>query len=147
MCIEEVKAWAYAGKHYNTERDALWAAIDEIAREIVKQYATNPGRGLVESAELPGLLIRYHELVAESKADTATESREGTRAAELEGTRAVLQAGDIRLFKKEGCKVRITGFASWGMDMDQLGEIQAQRLEGDQVEVLWLHPEDLSDDV
>lgn len=87
MCIKEVTAWAYAGQNYDTERDAVWAAIDATGKKIVKENAANPGKGLISDPDLPKLLIRYAELT-KGEDSTAANSSEGTRAGELEGTRA-----------------------------------------------------------
>lgn len=86
MCVERVTAWAFAGRNYNTEIEAVRAAIDEIGKRVVKDHATNPGKGLIQHTDLPTLLLRHAELVdAEEKAPT--ESLEGTRSEEPEGTR------------------------------------------------------------
>lgn len=89
MCIEEVKAWSFAGKHYTTELAAITAAIDEIGERLVSSYKGRIGAGLLTYPDLPRLLTRHAELTAEAKAAPAGESTEGTRAEKLEGTRAV----------------------------------------------------------
>jgi hypothetical protein len=86
MCIQEVKAWAFAGKHYDTEQAAVWAAIDEIARRTVKDHSNNPGRGLIESDDLPELLIRYRTLTTTREGEAPAESLEGTYSEKPEGT-------------------------------------------------------------
>lgn len=87
MCINRITAWAYGGHNYDNERDAVWAAIDAIGRKLVKDYASNPGRCLVESPDLPKLLLRYREL-SETDEPTTANSAEGTQGEEPEGTRA-----------------------------------------------------------
>lgn len=91
MCIEEVKAWAFAGKHYTTELEAIEAAIDEIGRKVVKENATNPGVGLRLHADLPGLLNRHAELSFDPFDTAPAESPKGTHAGEPKGTQAELK--------------------------------------------------------
>jgi len=86
MCINRITAWAFGGHNYDTERDAVWAAIDATARKIVKDYSSNPGRGMIESPDLPKLLLRYREL-SETDEPTTANSAEGTQGEEPEGTR------------------------------------------------------------
>lgn len=97
MCIMKVTAFTYEGKHYDTEQSAVRAAINEIGRKIVKDHSGNPGRGLVENPDLPGLLSRYSELTTatgETDRPDPHKSPEGTHAEPAEGTRAY-EAGKL----------------------------------------------------
>lgn len=87
MCIKQKTAWAFAGHNYDTELEAVKAAIDSMGKKLIKDHANNPGQGLIENDELPGLLLRYRELTATPEV-ASTESPEGTRSEELEGTRS-----------------------------------------------------------
>lgn len=71
-------SWPYNGHNYDTEIEAVKAAIDDMGKRLIKEHATNPGQGLVSMTNLPLFLIRHHELV---------KTPEGTRPEEPEGTR------------------------------------------------------------
>lgn len=94
MCIQRVTAWAFAGRNYDTELEAVKAAIDEIGKRLVRDHSSNPGQGLVARDDLPDLLIRYHELTRTPEVASA-ELPEGTRSEELEGTRDAEQPVDM----------------------------------------------------
>lgn len=87
MCVTRVTAWAFAGRNYNSEIEAVRAAIDEIGKKIVRDHASHPGKGLVEHDDLPKLLLRYRELAVTTEAPES-KAPEGTLAESLEGTRA-----------------------------------------------------------
>lgn len=86
MCIEQKTAWAYAGHNYDTELQAVTAAIHAIGKKLVKDHANDPGQGLIANEKLPMLLLRYRELTATPEV-ASTESLEGTHPEEPEGTR------------------------------------------------------------
>ncbi len=51
MCIDQVMSFRYAGKLYPTELDAVTAALSEIGTKLIKDYSTNPMKGLLELGE------------------------------------------------------------------------------------------------
>lgn len=79
-------SWPYKGHNYDTEIEAVKAAIDDMGKRLVKDHASNPGEGLILLTDLPLFLLRYHELTKQPET-APTESPEGTRSEELEGTR------------------------------------------------------------
>lgn len=85
MCIKRVTAWAFAGRNYDTEIEAVTAAIDTIGKRVVKDHSNDPGKGLLGNPDLPVLLLRHAELKAEESSPAKTA--EGTRPEEPEGTR------------------------------------------------------------
>jgi len=69
MCIEPVPAFPFRGKLYLTEVEALEAAIDEIGRDLKRNYFNDPTRGLVRYSEtLASLLSRYNAVQAPTPA-------------------------------------------------------------------------------
>ena len=64
MLIKRQASYAYAGQLYETEIAALEAAIRDIGRKILKDYAAHPGQGVLDHREqLEDLLGRYNALV------------------------------------------------------------------------------------
>lgn len=64
MCITKVESYRYGDKHYNTELEAIDAALESVGCRIVKDHAHNPIKGILEHADkLTPLLIRREALV------------------------------------------------------------------------------------
>ncbi len=65
MCIEKVESWAFGGKNYPTELEAVKAALTEIGTRMVKVYHGQPLEGLLElGADISDLRLRYYALTA-----------------------------------------------------------------------------------
>lgn len=65
MCIEKVLSFRFAGKLYEDERAAVHAALHEIGARILKDYSSDPLKGLLEHGEhISSLRARYLELSA-----------------------------------------------------------------------------------
>lgn len=80
-------AWAYNGHNYDTELQAVSAAIAEIGKNITKEHACDVTRGLLLHCDrLSTLLARHTELVPPEEVDPSN-SAEGTPLESLEGTR------------------------------------------------------------
>lgn len=63
MCIEKTESFRFAGKLYETEKDAIEAALSEIGSKIVKEHHANPAKGLLTHADdLVPLLTRLEEI-------------------------------------------------------------------------------------
>lgn len=63
MCIQKVEAWAFAGRNYTTEAEAVTAALVAIGEAIVTTHSRNPVNGLIEHGDdLVKLLARRAEL-------------------------------------------------------------------------------------
>lgn len=71
MCIEKVMSYSFAGKLYPTELDAVKAALSEIGTRLIKDYSTNPVKGLLElGQDISALRERF---LALSPAPISTE--------------------------------------------------------------------------
>ena len=63
MCIMKVESWAFAGKNYGTELEAVKAALIDIGTRFVKEFHSDPLGGLIElGSDVSELRIRYLEL-------------------------------------------------------------------------------------
>jgi len=84
-------AWVYRGKPYLKQIDAVKAALEDIARAMYRDYATNPLQGLLAHGEDVSMLRQaYLELLdaegdadpSPTLADTQTEATSETVAGE-----------------------------------------------------------------
>ena len=63
MCIEQVNAWRHGDALFNTEREAVEAALREYAQRLMREHSSDPFVGLVGMTDkLVPLLQRYAEL-------------------------------------------------------------------------------------
>lgn len=88
--IARVTAWAFAGKHYPTEREAIEANLKAIMDRILKDHSANIlGGVLAHRDELAPLLSRHAELAMATAedplADTRGTRRDGTGGTHREG--------------------------------------------------------------
>ena len=81
MCIEQVNAWRHGDALFNTEREAVEAALREYAQRLMREHSSDPFVGLVGMTDkLVPLLQRYDELNAPQSV-TATGVEPYRRAA------------------------------------------------------------------
>ena len=60
MCIEKVMSYSFAGKLYPTELEAVTAALTDVGTRLMKDFATNPVKGLLElGKDISALRERY----------------------------------------------------------------------------------------
>lgn len=63
MCIKKTESWAFAGKLYPTEQEAIHAALDDVGRKILKDFSHDPAKGLLEhGADVSQLRARFLDL-------------------------------------------------------------------------------------
>jgi len=68
MCIEQVNAWRHGDALFNTEREAVEAALKEYAQRLMREHSSDPFVGLVGMTDkLVPLLQRYDELNVSEK--------------------------------------------------------------------------------
>ena len=68
MCIEQVNAWRHGDALFNTEREAVEAALREYAQRLMREHSSDPFVGLVGMTDkLVPLLQRYDELNVSEK--------------------------------------------------------------------------------
>jgi hypothetical protein len=74
MCaIEEVRSYRYAGKHYDTELEAVTAALTEIGTRIIRDHHHNPVEGLLKYGnDIGELRARYAALTLPANAVEVT---------------------------------------------------------------------------
>lgn len=79
MCIDQVMSFRYAGKLYPDELEAVNAALSEIGTKFIKDYSTDPKKGLLELGEhVSSLRARYLALQPPATAtDEAPSEDEG----------------------------------------------------------------------
>jgi hypothetical protein len=80
MCIDQVMSFRYAGKLYPDELEAVTAALSETGTKLIKDYSTNPMKGLLELGEhISSLRQRYLHLTrqTEATAEDLPESQGG----------------------------------------------------------------------
>lgn len=84
MCIEKVMSYSFAGKLYPTELEAVTAALTDVGTRLMKDFATNPVKGLLElGKDISALRERY---IALSPTPTATaEPSEKAAGEPMEG--------------------------------------------------------------
>jgi len=64
MCIEQVNAWRHGDALFNTEREAVEAALREYAQRLMREHSSDPFVGLVGMTDkLVPLLQRYAEFL------------------------------------------------------------------------------------
>jgi len=69
MCIKQVEAWQHGDALFNSEREAVEAALKEYAGKLFREHSSDPFAGLVGMTEkLVPLLQRYEVLTAEARA-------------------------------------------------------------------------------
>lgn len=67
MCITKVESFGYAGKLYDTEIEAVRAALTEIGARLLKDHHSNMIVGLTEMGKDIGQLAERHsELTIEA---------------------------------------------------------------------------------
>lgn len=91
--IQPKISWPHKGHNYDTEIEAVQAAIEEMGKRLIREHSANPGKGLTENRELARYLTRYHELCQPEEV-TSPELAEGTHSEELEGTQDLDQRSD-----------------------------------------------------
>jgi hypothetical protein len=66
MCIKQVQAWQHGEALFNTELEAVEAALQEYAQKLFRDHSSNPMAGLVDMTDkLVPLLQRYKALCPE----------------------------------------------------------------------------------
>ena len=72
MCIKQVQAWQHGDALFNSEREAVEAALRECAQKLMREHSSDPFVGLVGMTEkLVPLLQRYDALLISDKWDRA----------------------------------------------------------------------------
>lgn len=82
MCIKQTTTWAYGGTNYDSELEAVKAALTDLGSRFVKEFHSKPLEGmLVLGADISALRTRYIDLTAPTvQAEEApSEEPEGTR--------------------------------------------------------------------
>ncbi len=65
MCIQQVQAWQHGSALFNSEVEAVEAALKEYAQKLMREHSSDPFTGLVGMTDkLVPLLQRYEALTA-----------------------------------------------------------------------------------
>lgn len=92
MCITRQETWAFAGKNYPTELDAVKAALTEIGTRFVKEFHSQPFQGMLAlGADISYLRDRYIDLTGPDAGGGEAPSENATgepKSAQREGLRA-----------------------------------------------------------
>lgn len=60
MCIVKKESWAYGGKNYDTEKEAVKAALTDLGTRMVKEFHSQPFDGMMRlGADITPLRDRY----------------------------------------------------------------------------------------
>lgn len=71
MCITEEKKWVYGGKSYDSEIEAVKAALTGIGQQFIKEFHNRPLEGLLELGEdISDLRLRYYALTSPAPVDS-----------------------------------------------------------------------------
>lgn len=66
MCIIKTESWAFVGKSYPTEREAVRAGLTDIGQRIIKDGSGRPLDAVLDSSdELISLLTRHRDIFDE----------------------------------------------------------------------------------
>lgn len=67
MCIQQVQAWQHGSALFNSEVEAVEAALKEYAQKLMREHSSDPFAGLVGMTDkLVPLLQRYDVLMNQS---------------------------------------------------------------------------------